>query len=124
MNYQLFLEEVKKNRVWLDTDGKGNLTVKVRWYAGGVDGGSCWDEGQVNHYYTDGESEPDFDNLDKILDIFAPDLLYSEFKALEKTLVTEYTETKNEYYGNSSSYRVKYVKLEDLFNYLVRESLI
>jgi hypothetical protein len=45
----------------------------LSWHTGGISGGSCWDEGESRHHaYSCGDPEPDWEDLDRILEHFCP----------------------------------------------------
>jgi len=92
------------------------------WESGGVTGGSCWDDGDRTHRYTTGEPEPLWDDLDRILEHFCPNITYIRYKRLLAFVKTgEYT--RNEYYGNSTTFAHKALYLSDLFQYLSERNL-
>jgi hypothetical protein len=95
------------------------------WRTGGVGGGSCWDNGESNHYAKEGNPEPEFVDLDTILENLAPEISYLKYKKFMKELkISELTWTENEYYGNSTAYCAKLIKLTDLFNTLQQFNLV
>lgn len=99
--------------------------IRTEWTTGGVSGGGYWDESKTdNRYSTSGEPEPEFVELDKLLEKLCPNISYFEYKKLTKGLI-EYTDyTIDEYYGNSTSYGVKFIKLRNLFDRLKEAKLI
>jgi hypothetical protein len=102
-----------------------NHFLYVQWSAGGISGGSCWDEGeQDNHYRTAGEPEPQFDDIDEVLTELCPDLSFLQYKKLMAKVVKQGIYTVNEYYGNSSDYGYKVVNLQELFDALVEMGLL
>ena len=93
------------------------------WHVGGTRGGSCWDEGESRHEgYTTGEPEPEWDDLIKILDRFCPDISYLRFRGIMAKCGTD-TYEQNEYYGNSSTYSIRYLYLRDLYDHMVEKDL-
>lgn len=96
----------------------GVWAVSIKWYTGGISGGSCWDEGdENNHYATTGEEEPEFTDFETIILHFVPNITFVEFRDIRK-LVKQKEWTDYEYYGNSTNYAEKYVYLEDIYNFL------
>lgn len=93
------------------------------WRTGGVSGGSCWDEGESRHYPVSGEPEPDFTDLDAVLEALCPNIPYLQYKKL-LPLIKSDERTEYEYYGNSTTYGFKVLKLSDLYNELVKLKLI
>jgi hypothetical protein len=95
---------------------RGYPNISIRWFKGGIGGGDCY--GGVAEYPRDGEPEPEFRDLDEILYRWAPDLTHRAYKELIKTVVVEDSDRDVDYYGNSSSYGVKSVDLQELFAFL------
>lgn len=100
-----------------ETAEKSNeLYIFEQWTTGGISGGSCWDDGTVdNRYHSSGEKEPDFDSLDNILLLFVPNISHLQYKALVKKVVHYTDHTEYEYYGNETSYGIKFVKIRELY---------
>lgn len=90
----------------------------VEWIAGGQGGGSCWDNDNSNLHPIDSEPEPEFVQLDEVLNALWPKIGYLQYKVLVQTLVTRGTREENEYYGNYTSYASKSVNIRDLAAYL------
>lgn len=87
------------------------------WSTGGLSGGSCW--GTENHYPTEGSPEPEFLDLDKILESLCPNISFLQYKKLMKSLnIDESTWTDDEYYGNCTHMSSKCINLNDLYNAL------
>lgn len=96
----------------------GNFITKS-WIVGGEGGGSCWDDGTDDHHHSvKAQSEPDFVELDVILEHFVPKLSFQQYKRLDRELVKTREYSENEYYGNYYNYRMGYVCLQELYNYL------
>lgn len=97
----------------------------VYWCSGGTTGGSCWDDGtKDNHYSMRGEDEPEFLDLDAILTVVCPNLTFLQYKKLVAgDLITRGSYSQGEYYGNSTDYTYKAIKLRDLLNKLVEMEL-
>ena len=95
------------------------------WRTGGISGGSCWDDGESGdpHYAIEGDKEPEFNTIDKILLAICPNLSYLQYKTLV-TIIKEDSYAVNEYYGNCTYYAYKYVSLRDLFDKLVEMKLL
>jgi len=96
-----------------------------KWRSGGTSGGSCWNSGSDEdpHYSVPGDPEPAWDELDQILEHFCPDIPYLKYKKiLPLTTTSETSET--EYYGNSTSYTLRILKLKDLYNFLFENDLL
>lgn len=96
--------------------------IYIEWSTGGAFGGTCWG-GKPEDNISPGEDEPEFLSLDSILTHFCPEitfLKYKQFQNLIKTL--EYTE--NEYYGNYTNKKIKYIVVKDLYDKLTELELI
>lgn len=91
----------------------------VKWSPGGVSGGSYM--GGRNHYYTESDPPPELTSLDVVLEAIKPDLTFLAYKRLTASLYKTETWTENEYYGNSTDYTVKAVRLLDLFKWMSSE---
>lgn len=105
-------------------EGGGYCLVKS-WRSGGVGGGSCWDRGtQDNHHYSlSGESEPSWDALDLVARELFPSLSYIHYTELMREQTTnDFTEW--EYYGNSSNYRLAFLSLRDIYNFIVANGYV
>ena len=141
MELKEFLEKLKKLSicVYTKTTDRYNRgfeyenTSKVKidennylyesWMSGGVTGGSCWDNGDATYHSMPGEKEPEFQSLDLILESICPEITFLKYKNLCKCV--EYGKySRNEYYGNSTEYGIKYIKLIDLYNALKEHSII
>jgi hypothetical protein len=92
----------------------------VAWTSGGVGGGSCWDDS--DHYPIAGEPEPEFTDLDVVLEHVCPQITLLQYRQLlsgAKPELVQYEDwSKCEYYGNSTDYRAKMVSLRRLFERL------
>lgn len=98
--------------------------LHIGWTTGGISGGSCWDDGETdNHYFSTGEPEPNFDELDTTLLNLCPNIGFLQYKQVVNVVKRdEYTET--EYYGNCTNYATKSVLLRDLLNKVVELELL
>ncbi len=100
-------------------------SLYCQWATGGISGGSCWDKGDGDpHYEMSGDPEPEFEDLDKILEHFCPNITFMQHKALYRAVVQRTSYSQNEYYGNHTDYAVKHFKVENLYNYLVSKELL
>jgi hypothetical protein len=94
------------------------------WRSGGQTGGSCWDEGSHIHHPITGEPEPDFHDLDTVLEALCPKLTFLQYKKLMSAIIKNDDRTEDEYYGNYTVYSIKTVRLGDLYDKLKEMSLI
>ena len=92
-------------------------TVKItkKWITGGDWGGNCW--GEPTNYRPDPDPEPEFTDLDKILETVAPTITFLQYKKLMEKVkydnIREY-----EYYGNYTDWGVKEILVEDIWKFL------
>lgn len=104
------------------SDGtKGKMSVPVlvssSWTSGGMCGGNCW--GDSANQSVDKEDEEPFDTLDNFLESVIPELTFIEYRKLvDKIQYSDYTQS--EYYGNYYEYTFKYIKHDDLIEFLER----
>lgn len=98
--------------------------LSVQWTTGGMTGGSCWMDGDEDpHYPVEAEKEPEFDDLDKIIEGICPTITFIQYKNLVKAVVKEESYTDNEYYGNHYDRAKKSVNLHVLATYLQEKGL-
>jgi hypothetical protein len=102
----------------------GPEQLRLVWSTGGVSGGSCSDSSNPTPYSND-EPEPEFESFNDALTAVCPKLTFIDYgKLLKSGLIETDSYTDYEYYGNCTSYSVKWVELKKLFNYLVQKKLI
>jgi hypothetical protein len=94
------------------------------WRTGGQSGGSCWDTDDSTHYGISGDPEPDFVDLDKILENLCPTITFLQYKRLIADIIRCDERVENEYYGNYTNYGIKMVRLGDLCDKLNEMKLI
>lgn len=90
------------------------------WHTGGIGGGSCW--GGENHAYSTGDPEPEWEDLDRILEHFCPNITFIRYKGIMRKSTTD-DWSRNEYYGNSTNYAMRILKLKDLWQHMVDNKL-
>jgi hypothetical protein len=95
--------------------------IRMSWRTGGVSGGSCY--GGSTYYPVECEPEPDFDDLDAILMAICPKMSFLEYKALSGAIIEVDSEHQSEYYGNSTTYATKSVRIGSLFDQLKKMGL-
>lgn len=89
----------------------------IEWMSGGVTGGDCW--GGTADSYVTGEPEPEFTEFDGIIELVAPDITFLKYKQLiKKNIIKQDSYSVDEYYGNSTNYSYKYIKLSDYYEAL------
>jgi hypothetical protein len=96
--------------------------VSVEWVSGGVTGGSCW--GSSADIPVNADPEPEFECLDRILEAISPTISFIQYKRLRADCVEHDTKCQCGYYGNSTNYAVKRVKILTLYNALVEKQMI
>lgn len=126
MTYQEFLEKIETAGI-IRKDWNGNYPELITkdWTTGGRTGGG-WDRDNDESTYRPrkAEPEPDFEDLDKILELVYPRIGFLEYKTLVKELVTVSEHEVDDYYGNYEEYSRKEIKLEELYNYVVNKGWI
>lgn len=115
-----FLEFQSKINVILDQ--RGAQTLEIRWVTGGVSGGSCWDDSNPTSYHSD-EEEPDFEELDKVLEIFASGISFIQYKKLMKLTSTQ-DHTEYEYYGNCTYSKTRSISIRVVYDFLQEHGLL
>jgi hypothetical protein len=101
------------------TQDKTKPRLSVQWITGGENGGSCWDTGETHtHYPIRPDSEPDMEDLDKILKEVAPSMTFLTYRKLAPLMKTR-DFTDYEYYGNYTTMCEKYLEAWDLYSFLV-----
>ena len=120
---QIISNSGKLNKdIYWDYSNKKNKEPLVyalvkEWVSGGTGGGNCWCNGE-DHYRRDPEPEPEWTNLDYLLIVFAANITYLQYRQIESKVYNGSYE-EDEYYGNSTIYIYKTLKLSDLFELLV-----
>lgn len=92
----------------------------LSWHTGGIGGGSCW--GGENHAYSTGDPEPEWEDLNRILEHFCPNITFIRYKGIMRKSTTD-DWSRNEYYGNSTNYAMRILKLKDLWQHMVDNKL-
>jgi hypothetical protein len=88
-------------------------------YTGGYRGGNCWDN--TEPYFESSDNKVEFGLLDKFLAEVAPNITFLKYKGISE-LIKEDEKTEYEYYGNTSDYKIFYIDLNDLYDYLSEEA--
>jgi hypothetical protein len=89
-------------------------------YKGGYTGGNCWND--TEPYYSSSDNKIEFSALDKFLAKVVPDISYLKYKEIKDNLVKEEDYSEGEYYGNTSDYKIFYIDLNALYDYLQAEA--
>lgn len=61
---------------------KDEYVIYKKWNSHGYSGGNCWNDNPSTYY--EGESEPNFDALDKILEVVCPKITSLQYKKLSE----------------------------------------
>lgn len=89
--------------------------VYRRFKVSGVRGGSCWG---TEHYNVEFDEEnEDWAALDLLLELLIPNISYLQYKKINK-LIRNNRDTENDYYGNSTDYKVEYIILSELQEFI------
>lgn len=99
-------------------------TIKIRkkWITGGDWGGNCWSDERTG-YGPDPEQEPEFTELDVILEKIAPSISFIQYKLLMSKVVYD-SHTEYEYYGNHTQYGIKEINIDDVWNFLKEKGYV
>lgn len=119
--YLSFIAELKEKLniiPWKDWRSNSEQNKKdrigVSWSMGGTSG-SCWDDTIIT---VSGDTEPNFIEIDLILDYYCPDISYVKYKIMHNKLINNDQGREGDYYGGCITYGYKYIYLEELFNWL------
>jgi len=89
--------------------------IYSRYETGGVEGGSY--RGGKNCRYVNDPPAERFKILDLVLEKLKPNITYLQYKKID-SMIHSNEETEREYYGNSTDYKVEYIILSELEEYL------
>jgi len=89
--------------------------IYKRYRTTGYFGGNCW--GSRAEYHVFDDENTDFDVLDLTLEKLVPNITYKKYKQISKLIHTN-EETEYEYYGNSTDWKVEYIILSELEEFL------
>lgn len=124
MTYKQFLMLCKSTDAYIK--GKdGKEYVDITWDMGGQSGGSCWStpDNPSQFYARDGEPEPEFADLDIILEKLAPRVSFLQYKGICR-LVKRDSWRDDDWYGNYTLKGSKKIELNTLYNYLKDHDLL
>lgn len=103
---------------------KETPSIKIEWTIGGKTGGSCYGTEERHYEPREADPEPDFEDLDKILEDVRPEMTYLQYKALVREVVTSTTRNDGDYYGNDDIQAVRMVDLHSLYDYLSKKGWV
>lgn len=93
----------------------GALVLAQNWDGGGMSGGNCW--GDSADHFSPGESEPSWEEYDKILLHFDENMGILKYKVLWAKTETNSHEL-HEYYGNTRITNFRYIDLKTMHEFL------
>jgi hypothetical protein len=132
MSYKDFLKQITEQNIYyypghtkkeIRNCDKGEY-IEVSWIIGGMTGGSCWDTSASKHRPVLAKPEPEFDCLDKILEILCPQITFLQYKDIIKNCIKYDDQEILEYYGNRTEYRYKTIFLKELYDRLIEKGLL
>lgn len=103
-------------------DKSNSYVIAIRYSTGGIAGGSCWDDSENYTFRSDPPDKEELNYIENALIKIAPNISFFNYFQI-KQLENEDFETENEYYGNSTDYRIQFVFVEDLMNKLIEFGL-
>ena len=89
--------------------------ISIEWIVGGREGGNCW--GDEARYDVDQEEEPEFEELDNILNKICPNITFLQYKKI-LSFIDKKVEEDYGWYGNYNLVAKKSLNLLTLYNYL------
>jgi hypothetical protein len=89
---------------------------EVSWVSGGMCGGNCWGDNADSE--VSAEAEPELTKLDELLELVAPRMTIKQYKKLLADVVQRDDRSDYEYYGNYTTYGVKRVQFDTLYQAL------
>lgn len=96
--------------------------ISKQWTTGGLTGGNCWD-GDASTPIS-AEPEPEFVELDEVLEKVCPTISFLQYKKLCQSLIqTDDTLVSYEYYGNYTTDTKKSIEIDKLVDYLISKNL-
>lgn len=122
--YQKFVDQLNEKlnitpwQDWRSNSEKDRLGVS--WSMGGTSG-NCWDD---HISKVSGDVEPDFKEIDIILNYYCPHISYMQYKMMHNKLLHKDQGGEGDYYGGHITYGYKYVYLEELFDWLKEKGYI
>ena len=104
---------------WMRDDIKDDHTFKVRWNTGG-ETGNCYGD----RFIVEAEPEPEFEQLDRILETVCPCIQFLTYKRLVADVVKRDTGTYQDWYASCTEYCTKTFRLDELYRWLADNNLI
>lgn len=94
--------------------------ISEPWIIGGATGGNCWNDN--GNEPIDAEPEKKFEILDNFLIEHCPNITFSQYRTLE-AYINEQEYRVIEYYGNYNKMKIKYIKFNDLVNFIQKNNI-
>lgn len=89
--------------------------IYSRYCVGGYGGGNCYDDDAEP--YTEEPPKDRFKVLELVLEKLKPSITFFQYKKIEG-MIHDNEETDNQYYGNSTDWKVEYIILSELEAFL------
>jgi hypothetical protein len=131
MTFEEFLKDLKDKEFYCepysyeesyhDKEKTKPPMLYIKWRSGGQSGGSCWDEVESRHYPIDADEEPNFDELDRLFEIYFSNITMLKYKNFYSHNIKSDDDSCNEYYGNYSNYTINFVEIKSIYDFLVAE---
>ena len=96
-------------------------TIEVSWITGGLTGGNCY--GDMADRSVEADVEPEFEELDRLLEALCPTITYFQYKRLARDVIERGTERDRHYFANYYEKAFKRAKLDVLENYIRNNKL-
>ena len=93
-----------------------NENLFYAYETGGVSGGSCWESSNPQSYEAENK-DTGFVILVWVLEKFAPNITFLKYQKLSKS-ISSFEHTEYEYYGNRTDYKVQYLSLDTLVDFI------
>lgn len=114
----------EKADVYADDYKERKNIIYVKWTTGGMTGASCYDTGTARMRPTESEPEPEFNEIDKILEIFSPNINFLQYKNLLTEVIEREEDGYSDFYGNYDKYGIKLIDMRKLFDALLKRGYI
>lgn len=126
--YDEFIQTVikctKDHRDVSEWDIRENGLIEIRWIVGGMEGGSCWNDG-ANERISPEPAKTIDSVMDLIFEAVCPDIKFMMYRRIMRELECEPTkDTANDYYGNYTEYHKITVDLGRLYDLMIENRLL
>lgn len=127
ITFEKFLAKCQKDAEVYVTDYKKRKNVIVAtWSLGGMTGASCYDtsEKPARMRSLSVEIEPEFECLDRILELFCPEITFIQYKTLVSKVIERFEEGSSDFYGNTDKTGVKVIDMRRLYDRLIEKGFL